>query len=589
MTSSDFHPIKIVDDRLQIHDNMEYAVFKGAQNFTPMNYNAQTQSTSQISINVQVPSLETIIDRRVMLKSTMSIQVTVNTSGISNGNTADILGWGSNVATSTALGPFPCQASFNNMQVTLNNETKTIDMKSMLPILANLYGKRELKRFNGLCPVMPDVFQQYTDGVGSSHNVLSGFQDISMDEDLIPRGAYYGDLSFSPATLTTNTTTAVTITFTSIEPLMLPPFSWNDPSEYTSLTGINSMNIVLNVADATRIIRSTATFITSPVITQFNNTSITLLQLTGHPSDLIPSRCIVPTINFDPQVTNAQMIPTTAAGNEFSVTSNSIQLNGIPDKLIIVCRPTYSSTTFNTSDHFLPLSGNNPLSIQFNNQSGILSSATLHDLYRMSIENGSSQNWLGFSGKANVGLMGGNSVKTVSTTGSICILAFGKDINLTDDFYAPGSIGSFNLQVRATFKNTTPNTINTAGQMYYELLLIPVYSGMFICERGTSSSFMNILTKDQVLTASQQPASGTTGDVTRMIGGGFFDTLKNIASRIVSTVKTVAPVAKAVMQSSGNPEAMAAANAMGALGLGVTGAGMSGARRGRKVADPRLN
>ena len=80
-------------------------------------------------------------------------------------------------------------------------------------------------------------------------------------------------------------------------------------------------------------------------------------------------------------------------------------------------------------------------------------------------------------------------MKLISTTGSILLLNFAEVIQLTDKYYAPGSLGTFNLQatlqVRNNHKDNWP--VNS-----YEMIIIPINSGVFVNERGTSSLFLSL-------------------------------------------------------------------------------------------------
>ncbi|MFM7981267.1 MAG: major capsid protein V20 domain-containing protein, partial [Candidatus Fonsibacter sp.] len=62
---------------------------------------------------------------------------------------------------------------------------------------------------------------------------------------------------------------------------------------------------------------------------------------------------------------------------------------------------------------------------------------------------------------------GGNnsnpSVQYVPTTGSILVLNFAEVIQLTEELYAPGSLGSFNLQLQVTVKKQNNHNFNWAG------------------------------------------------------------------------------------------------------------------------------
>ena len=75
--SSDYKTVLITDDRIaNLTDSISYAVVKGAQQITTAQFKATTQSQSSIVFNVVVPSLETVIDRRVMIRSTITLKIT---------------------------------------------------------------------------------------------------------------------------------------------------------------------------------------------------------------------------------------------------------------------------------------------------------------------------------------------------------------------------------------------------------------------------------------------------------------------------------------------------------------------------------
>ncbi|MFM7988413.1 MAG: major capsid protein V20 domain-containing protein, partial [Candidatus Fonsibacter sp.] len=72
-------------------------------------------------------------------------------------------------------------------------------------------------------------------------------------------------------------------------------------------------------------------------------------------------------------------------------------------------------------------------------------------------------------------------------TTTILVLNFAEVIQLTKEFYAPGSLGSFNLQLQVTVENH--QNYNWAGNEY-ELVIMVMNSGVFVNERGTSSTFI---------------------------------------------------------------------------------------------------
>jgi hypothetical protein len=225
----------------------------------------------------------------------------------------------------------------------------------------------------------------------------------------------------------------------------------------------------------------------------------------------------------------------------------------------------------------------------------------------MSKDNGSNQSWNEWVGLVNSPYVDvvnslptavvSNSLEagsvpqfyTFPTAGSCLILEFGKDIQLIEDFFAAGSLGNFNIQVNVFVDNVNPSLISGTQQANAELVMITMNSGVFVCERGTSSTYTGILTRADVLEASEQDAYSHS-DVRRMVGGGFLDTLKSGVQKLAPLMKAVAPIvaphAKQYLQSKGAMGKLAA-QGIGALGYGMSAGGMSaggvsgGALKGR--------
>jgi len=85
----------------------------------------------------------------------------------------------------------------------------------------------------------------------------------------------------------------------------------------------------------------------------------------------------------------------------------------------------------------------------------------------------------GFSGKrgASKDLNPNPGVQLIPTTGTNLVLNFAEVIQLTEDFYAPGSLGSFILQLRVSAQNNSNInwTANTA-----DLINMPMNCGVFV-------------------------------------------------------------------------------------------------------------
>ena len=76
------------------------------------------------------------------------------------------------------------------------------------------------------------------------------------------------------------------------------------------------------------------------------------------------------------------------------------------------------------------------------------------------------------------------------------MLDMGQHANIVEDMYAPGCIGQFSFQIAVTCANYS------AAAVTPELVVIAMNSGSFATERGTSSTYTALLTKEDVLKTS---------------------------------------------------------------------------------------
>ena len=257
--------------------------------------------------------------------------------------------------------------------------------------------------------------------------------------------------------------------------------------------------------------------------------------------------------------------------------------------LINLCffvRKTQPNLTCNEPDRYLTIDS---VRISFNNQAGLLSSVSPEQLYTNSVlsglQNMSFDEFRGLtistSGRGNgqsaplqpysglgARMAAGNGIpgfKYISTVGSILVLNFAEVIQLTDEYYAPGSLGTFNLQLELQVRN---NHADDWAAGTTELVIIPINSGVFVNERGTSSTFLSLLTKQDVLSSIGQPGY-TKHEVGRMVGGSSFgDRIHSALRWLGQKAHQLAPMAKSALAMSGNPYAQAAAAGLQTLGYG---------------------
>ena len=184
---SDFSTILIEDSRIaNITDKETFAVMSGASQSTYQAFNATSLSSSSIVFNCQIPSENVIVDRHLLMQSTVTLTLTLNAV---NATDNSILAF--NYGISDALQAFPLNSLCNSQQCSINNTTISQNTKDILPMILKMYDKRKLNRYNSICPSLPDsYYAYYADGLGTLNNVLAGYNNQSLDEDFTPRGGF---------------------------------------------------------------------------------------------------------------------------------------------------------------------------------------------------------------------------------------------------------------------------------------------------------------------------------------------------------------------------------------------------------------
>lgn len=560
--SSDFSTVNVVDSELLGNSSITYAVQRGAQHFTPSQFEANTKSVNAIQWNIQVPSENTIISRKVNFYCEKIVKVSMTTAN----NGLPFVRYGYD----TALCAYPLHQMCQTMNATINNNTVSQNTADILPqLLHTVYGD-STNQLNSTSAYQPDLFTDYNTGLNTNLNVLAGFQNSS---DLFKqsRGSVkllgWGTTEAKAESNTpadwdqpANGNGAVHefyFRFGCYEPLLLSPFVFNNSQlNKSGLWGVQNMNFNFILNSGSRVMRHAwAGNAFTSSISKIVSARLDFLFKSVHADMLLPSRCVVPYLEFPRFLTSSNNA--IAAGAKASLVSSNIQLNTIPDKLIIVVKPVFALSAGN-ADWFLKI---NRISLNWNNAAGLLSSAQPSDLFRYSLEAGSKQTWELFNGAANMGNVNTGVNSNVATCGPVLILDLGKHVAL-DSFYAPGSIGNFSLQFQLDVENHSAYALTGS-----EINLITVNSGVFVSERGSSQTYTGILNKDKVLQAAEQEPYSSS-DVDRVIGGSLWDSIKSGLSSVVSNLPKILPVAKTILKMSGNPAASSAADVISSAGYG---------------------
>jgi hypothetical protein len=597
---SDFRTVLIEDARIaDITATEVFGVQSSASQSTYQNFQSVSASNSSITFNVQIPSENIVIDRHLLLASQVSFQIE-----------ADSVPAGQQVfqyGLTDSLQAFPLNSLFTTIQTTINNVSVSTNLQDVLPMLMRMSDRRQLSRYNSMTPSLPDsAWGEYKNAPASNNNPLASYNNASYDECFEPRGAFkldfigidryvnnvYTDHSAISTDVNTNSW-KISIQVSLTEPfLALSPFINCEPECSAGLVGVNNMSMVLNIDSTCKRLFSTANnavvggnslagFIKKinlgwPTAPQyigkqaqqvgFLNTRLLFNFLSLQPEQYakISTKNVVPYLDYPRYITSSVASETIPTKSSKRLTSQSIQLNQIPDLILICARVPMASQDWNYTSSFLSIRN---ISVNFNNASGLLASAQVQDLYNLSFRNGSSQSYYEFLGEASVNDNSSGLTTTVPTTGSLLVLNPVYDFSLPS-YLSASSLGQYQFQFQMDVYNQYDFDVSAP-----EICIVTINSGIFATQQGTSQIFTGILTKEQVLrTKEQNPVPHLDSvEYKRMVGGklmnrGMGNVMKMIKSKAMG--------------------AMDMAKSMGGASSGgvITGGAISGGKSKSKLA-----
>jgi len=522
-----FKTVLIKDSRIADITSQEvYGVVSGGSQATQQQVAATSASTSSLVFQVQVPSENIVIDRNVLIQASLSFNIAI--ANVPGGELA--LDYG----TTDAFQVFPLNELFTTSSCTINNTNVSANTQDIFAQLTRMNSARELYRYNSTSPSLPDSqWGVFGDAQQTTNNPLGGFGNNSLDLDFDPRGAFpviFAVQHFINGVLQddslmsqgqANETWIVNVQTIVTEPLFgLSPFTWCDP-EFSSqgILGVNNMAFVFNIdASCKRLWSSANEYITGITLSQncFQTCQLLFTYLSLQPTDVVSTKNVVPYMDYPRFISNtSQALAPFDPENPGAIvvtklTSNSIQLNQIPDKMIIVARIPMSQQTYANTSSFLAIQ---QIVCNFNNASGLLSSATQVDLWKMSMRNSSSQNWNEFYGFASAATGTGEGL-FVPTTGAMLVINPSIDFGLPN-YLSAGSQGNFNFQFNLSVYNQFPYAVTP------ELVLICVNSGIMVTSQGVSNLYTGMLTKELVLKTNEDKSVDpvTSVEYSRLVGG----------------------------------------------------------------------
>lgn len=541
---NDYNTILVRDSRLEnISDKIDLPVYSGSPSCTWATFNANgTPSASSIQFSAQVPNSNVAVDRRAWIEAQCTFTYTFGNKDRAGGNLANgarVFKYGG----TDALQSFPLNRMCQSAIVRMDNSTFSSNVSDNIPSLLRMLSLEELAMYQNGSPVFLDNYRDYEDNIddGQSNNSpLSGYTRKSYSEFLYPRGCHPatvtishlpaagGVLNASNQVATTGDADerwTITIVTTLREPLFLSPFLWGNPDKSNDAAFLGVRNIDLNLAlgNYERAFSSGANISTNPqtnaysfALTKVENCKL-YLNFMSLPSTLkLPPKFVLPYMNY----TRYKTYKSAVATGLQQLTTDNIQLQAVPQMILIYVKDDENAITVQSADTFYPISN---VSIQFAAKSGLMSSAQQFQLYKLSRDNGVQLDWLDWSGLAKKYDVGGLGVDVI-TCGSVLAINPAKDLSL-DEILTNASGGSFNLQLQVTINNNSGSASNV------DVNVLICDNGFVRNLNGSTSSSLAPLSADEVVTtlASTNSMSDDTAFAHQMVAlGGMKPTHKKM-------------------------------------------------------------
>lgn len=552
----------ILDPRLEAmkygQDNMKWTIFKGCQNQNWTKQQANSYSTAGINWNFNTQSENSLIDRRLYARVQFKIIFT-GTSPIGQPLLLD---------EHDAPRCFPLASITNSLKASVNGTSFECQYSNVIEGMLRYNNSHELRTYDlSMTPDALDNYQRYADGVGSTRNPLSNYNNGSYAQG---RGAFRLDSLINPVSVDGVTPTQSEVVFTVTEPLLLSPFLYSSQDLQSGFYGVKNLAVQYSF-NAGKLDRIWSHNALNPGVT-ISTMNVTLPS----PPSLLVNYLNPPLLDSIGQVPRApvyQYYKTDVNVNDFNTTlnpgatatftNNAIQISTIPQSIYIWFNQPLGSKDYTSTDTFFTISG---LTLSYLGVSGQFGTMDANDLYVMCVKNGLKSSWTEFAGRTQSYGTSATSLDNFGLTGSVVKISI-EDLAMPDNLASGVNINS-QLQFSCTITNT-----NTVETLPVQSVCMLVYDGIATVVDGNCITQVGIITQQDVVETRAEKGWVDYTKAQRMYGGGLFSKLGSLAKNLL-TPENVMKVAQTVI-----PAAREAFSGKGMTGGALTGGALMGGAR----------
>jgi hypothetical protein len=503
MTSLAGIPKDLILDPLVTKPNPTYLLERSGKELNFQNYPCQTYSNSSIVFQINTPSNQVFVDRKMYLA--MQMQTTFQTA--SGTGTVFPTGLTDNVC---ALRWYPVNSQSTNMEIQINNSSVNVNGFDYLEPLSRYCWDKEFENsWGSIGPDMHD-YGTYQESYNTNLSPLANFFTNSAQQ---PRGAFAGTIvSQNPSNGT------AVVNWQWAEPILLSPLVFSK-MRTAGFFGVNTITFTFTLGNSLQNFLSYDN-VNGTALAAIGGITSTILNLppvlqVQYLSPLIPMP-VQDTYLYGYSRINEFLydIGSVGTGATQSFTTNNIQLTSVPSKIFMFVRQRNMDRSPYTPDIYAYISNAN---LQYLNKSGILANASPQQLYQLCSTNGFNYSWINWS----------------QYSGSVLCFDFNKDMPL-DDGYIPGLQVNMNFSASITLQNLQQVPIN------YTVFTVVLYDGIFSIVNGISQTVINLVEPADIAEAKVVDASQSdiVSDIAyNAIGGDFSGTLRKFGSKAKSAAK----------------------------------------------------
>lgn len=483
----------VVSPFVKFHKSSGRNVLKQAINFS-------SYSNTGYQLTLYPPSSSTVIDKRMLLQSTVTVGTTV-----------------ANELTNGAPRCFPLASVMSSLQISINGNSTTTCPRDLLYFLQRFNNNSLFRsKFWSMTPSQPDPCSSYNKCPKSQSTTIAAVNIPAVQVRALdgPAGAPMAAYTTVPAINIPAITTTVAVnwspfcedkffksdnetsraafpyvsnvantlnTYVFTEPLL---HSLCSDNEIEGLTNVREMSI--NITFDNNLVRlfSKPSVITNGVV-QINTVAPKLLISYYEPEDAsqIPLSVSLPYTQYVVKNTTLGALNNAQQTKTFS----NIILGQVPSKMFIFARPSNSALTEAISDGFACIES---INFTIGNRSGILASASSQQLFQMSVANGLSMNWTEYSKRI----------------GSVLCVDVGNDIAGLQ----PGGLGNVSISFDISLSNKiyTDALVDDPANIYngsFDLYFVAQLDGEYKVSQDSAQLSLGLSVSDMVEAESTEP------------------------------------------------------------------------------------